>query len=217
MDGGMVIASGAGSIRVVKDGVVDARAASMACDADGAVWLAYVTGGLTCIRDGRAKIVVPAEQWPPSAGSSLATDAQGSLWFAKGNSIGVFRDGKFQTLPSLEEPVSCIGRRQSGGIWVCAGKRLLKFEEGHPPQEWARLEHGADTIEPRTVIEDRDGAVWIGTAGSGLFRCASVYSELIPTSYRDITCLTEDREGNIWPGTGRARLNPPPPRLLSLT
>jgi hypothetical protein len=66
------------------------------------------------------------------------------------------------------------------------------------------------------MIEDRSGAVWIGTRAGGLFRFANSRFECVTTSHRQILCLAEDREGNLWAGTAGGGLNRIRPRTIQL-
>jgi signal transduction histidine kinase/ligand-binding sensor domain-containing protein len=63
-----------------------------------------------------------------------------------------------------------------------------------------------NTLYVDSILEDRQGTLWIGTFGSGLFRMASDGSVRRFTSPNDgfgdnkITALLEDRDGRIWMG-----------------
>jgi ligand-binding sensor domain-containing protein len=195
----------------------DAQAISMAEDADGAIWIAYAGGAVSRIKDGQAKRFGAKEGLPSGDSCALASDAKGNLWFARGGSVGVFHDGNFKTLLTLPEPAICIGQAHGGGIWICAGVRLLKYDAGAEPVMIGQLPKGSERNDPRAMLEDRTGAVWIGTAGSGLFRYNGSKIAQVPVSYPEITSLTEDREGNIWAGTyggGLNRLRPCAVELL---
>ena len=57
------------------------------------------------------------------------------------------------------------------------------------------------------MLEDREGAVWIGTSFSGLFRHDDSGFEAIQTTHQEILSLAEDREGNLWVGTAGGGVN----------
>jgi ligand-binding sensor domain-containing protein len=57
------------------------------------------------------------------------------------------------------------------------------------------------------LLEDREGAVWIGTSYSGLIRHDESGFAAIETTHQEILSLAEDREGNMWVGTGGGGLN----------
>jgi len=59
--------------------------------------------------------------------------------------------------------------------------------------------------EIRTILEDNDGNVWIGTFGQGLFQwdnnTLNTYATNNPFPAERILSLLQDREGSIWVGT----------------
>jgi ligand-binding sensor domain-containing protein len=57
------------------------------------------------------------------------------------------------------------------------------------------------------MLEDRSGALWLGTEGAGLFRFAEGNFTSVPTSHPSIRALFEDREGNLWAGTAGGGVN----------
>ena len=216
MDRGPVINLAPDAIHVFTAGLPDGRAIGMADDAEGAIWVSYANSVVCRLLDGKAQVFSAREGLPPGGNCSLASDVEGRLWFGKGPAVGVYRAGKFETLATLPDPVWCLGRRRQGGIWICAGQRLLRCAEGGQPEEVARLPQGPEGPEPRVLLEDRGGAVWLGTAADGLFRFAGGKFEPVPTSHRELACLAQDREGNLWAGTGGGGLNRLRPRVVQL-
>ncbi len=216
MDRGPVVCIAPGSTRVFTNNLPDVRATYMAEDARGAVWITYANGGLVRIQDGQVTVFGAAEAWPGTGVASVASDVNGRLWFVKDHRIGVFQDGTFHTLLTLPETVRCIGRRREGGIWICAGHRLLSFDEGKTPRLFGELPVEGNKNGKTALLEDRSGALWIGTAANGLFRCDGKKAVPVPTSYREITCLAQDREGDIWAGTAGGGLDRLRPRIIEL-
>ena len=196
--------------------VPDARASVIAEDSQGTVWVTYTEGGLTQISNGCVTVIGPDSGWPASGASSIATDADGQLWFARGNLAGVFRDGRFQTLLTLPDNISCIGQRSGGGIWICTARQVIEANLDGTPKALAQFPPAIARSSPQTLLEDHTGALWIGTATNGLFRISGTNVETVPSSYFDIDCLDEDREGNIWAGTGGGGLDRLRPRIIDL-
>ena len=146
----------------------------------------------------------------------MASDNIGQLWFAKGNQLGIIRGGKFQIQLTLSRSISCIGRKLDGGIWICARRQLLQFNEGGQPGVFAQFPTNVERVQPQTILEDRSGAIWVGTSANGLFRFSGTNVEFVPTSYFDIVFLAQDREGNIWAGTSGGGLERVRPRIIEL-
>ncbi|HEY1661853.1 MAG TPA: two-component regulator propeller domain-containing protein [Verrucomicrobiae bacterium] len=196
--------------------VPDERATCITEDSSGAIWLTYAEGGLTRIKDHQVTVFNTATGWEPGGTTSLASDNAGQVWFAKGNQIGVFENGKFNILLTLPETVGCIGQRHKGGIWICAGRRILCYEQGSQPQEFGKLPSEPDGIEGSALFEDRTGVLWIGTDSHGLFRCTGANAVQVPTSYSEIASLTQDQEDNLWVGTAGGGLDRLRPRIIEL-
>ncbi len=200
-----------------KDGLPDLHCSVMVEDGEGAIWIAYVTGAVCRIKDGTVTSFGTGDGLPADGPCRLATDSTGRLWFGKGGRVGVFREERFQTRLSLDEQVVSLGAGRAGGVWICAGPRLFKCHESGALEECAHLPASREGIAPRVLLEDQAGAVWIGTAASGVFRYDGSEVELVNTSHAEIRCLAEDREGNVWAGTGGGglnRLRPVPLELL---
>lgn len=215
MDRGPIVCIAPDATQVFTN-VPDARASGITEDLGGAIWVAYSDGGLTRIKNGQVTVFDASKGWHAEGASQLTCDINGQLWFATGNQVGVFEDGKFQILLTLPEAVGCIGQRRNGGIWICAGRRLFSYGQGGQPQPFGKLPARPNGIESSTLFEDRTGALWIGTAASGLFRCTSTNLTRVPTSSSDITCLMQDYEGNLWVGTDGGGLDRLRPRVIQL-
>jgi signal transduction histidine kinase/ligand-binding sensor domain-containing protein len=185
-------------------------------DSEGAIWIGYNNGGLAQIKNGQVTVFDSSTGWRISSGSSLASDTGGRIWYAQGNQVGVFQEGKFQSLLTLPATVDCIGRRSEGGIWICSGRRLLKYEAGGDAQLFGELPPGQSGVMATALFEDRTGALWIGTTASGLFRCTETNIVQVPTSDSEIACLGQDTEGNLWAGTTGGGLDRLRPRIIQL-
>ena len=186
---------------------------SIAVDGDGALWVSYSTGKV--IRhapDGKVEVFTGSEGLPAGSGICwLATDRDGTLWFAKGSRLGVFRNGRFNVLENFGSPAVRIAAARSGGMLVCAGQQILKYDEGAETVELGKImvseAQDRSGFEPSVLLEDRAGAVWVGTVSAGLFRCSSNAVMRVEVSNPAILSLAEDREGNLWVGTRGGGLN----------
>jgi ligand-binding sensor domain-containing protein/signal transduction histidine kinase len=194
---------------------------SLAMDGEGDLWVTYSTGKVVrYTHDGKVDTFTSKNGLPGGVGICwLACGRDGVLWFAKGSQVGVFRDGRFNVLESFGSPALRIAAAHSGGIWICAGQQVLKFDEGVETVELGKIipnqDGGRSGFEPSVLLEDRDGAVWVGTDSGGLFRCDSNAITRVEVSSPAILSLTEDREGNLWVGT-RGGLNRVHRRLTSM-
>ncbi len=214
MDRGALIRAGQTAARVfdIVDGLPGARVTTISEDSEGRVCL--VVGSEICRVHNEKIARIGLEEGLPAGGSSwLAADARGQLWFARGPQVGVYRAGRWQTLLALDSyPVRFVAAR-AGGMWICTATQLLRYVEGGEPQAVARLPSQASV---RVMLEDRTGALWIGTAAGGLLHLRDNELEPVSVSHPEISALTEDREGNLWVGTTGGGLNLLRPRTMNV-
>jgi len=212
-DRGVVARVDAGSVVQYTNNLPALFVESIAEDGSGAIWVKNRGGNSICrIQSGQVA------QLPLVGGyRSVATDSQGRLWFVRNGEVGLFRNGQFETLFQLSKtgPNRLVGSK-NGGVWVCLGAELFKVEEGKAPVDCGGFAAESSGMEPNVMLEARDGALWIGTSDSGLFRYDGKRFESIPVSHRQVLSLLQDREGNIWVGTGGGGLDRIQPRAVAL-
>jgi signal transduction histidine kinase/ligand-binding sensor domain-containing protein len=219
MDRGGVVSLSAGQKRVF---VPDAELSkltinSLTEDSQGALWVAYRAGAVGRIRDGEFERIDERQGLPAGTDiCSLGCDAKGRLWFVKAGQLGVWREGKFETLKRVDPGPARLSVARGGGVWICSDFHLYKYEEEGELEDYGRFNPRVLGSEPTILRESRDGSVWIATTYSGLFRFDAGKFEAVPTSHPEILSLLEDAEGNIWVGTGGGGLNQVKPRAISL-
>jgi len=137
------------------------------------------------------------------------TDAEHRVWFASEWMVGYFEVGSPVLLRQNLQEFWHLTPRRKGGVWL-AGSGLLRIATtngiGEVVANLSELGIGSG-VDINTILEDRKGAVWIGTKGNGLFRVFEGKAQRVPTSHNYIRALCEDREGNLWVGTGGGGLN----------
>jgi signal transduction histidine kinase/ligand-binding sensor domain-containing protein len=198
------------------DGLSSSKPLNLAQTRDGAMWVGYVDGSVCRLAKGKVTRFGAAEGLTGMGGCWLATDAEGELWYAKAGRVGVFRADQFEARFSLPERVVRIAGASDGGLWVGAGKRLLKSSGTNQPVLLRELPTDRPGVEPFLLFEDRQRGLWIGTTAGGLFHWDGREIVATETSHSDITSITEDREGNIWVGTEGGGLNRLRNRVLEL-
>ena len=95
-----------------------------------------------------------------------------------------------------------VAEDPEGVIWVASsGLKRLRGGQLVPYQ----IPAASEKLQPRTLLADRNGGLWIGTHGQGLFRLyqgrIDRFTHADGLSNDSVYCLLEDREGNIWAGT----------------
>ncbi len=143
----------------------------LAEDAEGGLWVAYRQGSLYRIKENRVTEITPQEGLPPGTDiCALTTDNKGNLWFAKAGQVGICRAGKLQSLKQFEAAPARLAAARAGGVWVCLGFRLYKIDEAGNCQDQGEFRPDRPGTLATCILEDNDGAVWIGTSFSGVFR-----------------------------------------------
>src|SRR5207253_1403134 len=107
----------------------------------------------------------------PQAGScwSLARDTKGHIWLSKGNQVLIFQGGHFETVAQFNTASIQLACRRTGGIWICADRQLFTVGEDRFLKTIGAFTTGKSLVNPTTLLEDRNGGVWIGTERNGLF------------------------------------------------
>lgn len=219
MDRGTVLRLGGDGVRAYlpRRDLPDEFPHTLAEDADGALWISYRSGAVCRIADREVTHFTAADGVPAGGGlAALASDFQGRIWLAKGQQLGVFRAGRLETAAQIPGPSTQLAASRQGGVWICSGTRLLRFSEADGLKDFGEYALSRPGAGPSAVLEDREGAVWIGTLFSGLIHFDGAGFERVGTSHREVTSLMEDREGNLWVGTTGGGLNQVRPRLVTL-
>jgi ligand-binding sensor domain-containing protein len=165
-----------------------------------------------------SKMSLPIPNAPPSekpAVWSMMEDKKGTIWV--GTSVGMFcckdeafttflENAKVRNADGLQlKMVESILEDRQGNVWFASGmppgmEGLCRFDG----ISLTRFNPGGEKWI-RTVIEDRDGILWLGTRNKGAWR----YDGKTFSSYTEQPGLGTprlvDRSGNIWfGGEGRA-------------
>jgi ligand-binding sensor domain-containing protein len=188
-------------------------------DGEKSLWMSYRAGNACRLKDGNVTCYGEAEGLPETnAVCFLASDRNGQIWFAKAGELGIFRSGQFHSLLHLAREPTGLAAARDGGVWFCSGFHLFKFAEGGKPQDLGSLTQQLTGVgtEQDVLLEDHEGAVWVGTTFSGLFRYNGNGFQRVPTTHPGVLCLTEDAQGSLWVGTDGGGLNQIRPRAVEL-
>jgi len=192
-------------------GLPDLPILSMAEDNQSVLWLASPTG-LARIRDGDYRMCGQNDGLV-RRNSRVVLLSDGRMAYIDGEQLGFSRGDALVPILELKEETTEICAAASSGLWICEGAGVRIWRDGVISEELARL---PDQALPRVMLEDRSGALWIGTVSDGLFRLDAGRLQKVPTSHLEIACLMEDREGNLWAGTNGGGLNQIRPKVLTL-
>jgi signal transduction histidine kinase/ligand-binding sensor domain-containing protein/CheY-like chemotaxis protein len=202
-----------------REGLSGESTRALAEDRSGAVWVGTEGGGLSRIRDGAVDLTW--EGGPALVNRriySIVEDGEGALWTGGfSDSLDRLQDGRishFKAPPGgLANGVHTILPARGGGLWLGTFRDgLYRFRPGAVEggrvegtvTPWTRRE-GLSSDDVISLLEDRQGALWIGTAGGGLNRLHNGKVETLstrngfPSDF--VYALHEDASGVLWAGT----------------
>jgi signal transduction histidine kinase/ligand-binding sensor domain-containing protein/DNA-binding response OmpR family regulator len=163
--------------------------------------------------------------------SSLVNDPRGFLMIGTEGGLSTFdfSSNKFTTLlaePTIPVPLSEIGCMlldSKDFYWIGTRNGLYRFPSGSVRAtrdaqfslsnlQFFQSDTTAGSLPGNYVIslmEDRNGAIWIGTYGNGIARCHIENNELTCTTFTQeqglsnnvVYGIQEDQNGNIWMST----------------
>ncbi|GIX50280.1 MAG: GGDEF domain-containing protein [Limisphaera sp.] len=181
--------------------------------ADGTIWVG--TGaGLVEWRNGRSRLFTVADGLPHDTISQVSLARNGDLWITTAGGIcqwqgGRIRPVRFEAESTGRSPEFLgVYEDRQGNLWAFGDTYLVNLTEGKRVNYF----RSGDVTSVRiwTLWEGRDGRLWIGTSGQGLFYFTG--ERFVPLTLRsgtlpnDVRALCEDQAGNLWLGTGNSGL-----------
>ena len=188
---------------------------SVAEDINGQVVLGGTEGQLYTVIDRKVENLPPPDGLKPSGVFCLTDAKDGQLWLANRGFIGrLTTTGWLRFGPAGPVSKSLVAApAQAGGIWVYIPGELRRYQADGTVTNYL----APDLDQPREMIEDRSGTIWIASTANGLsrFRPGGAVSSITVANglvHNAVRCLIEDREGNIWAGGSLNGLNRLKPR-----
>ncbi|HEY1789527.1 MAG TPA: two-component regulator propeller domain-containing protein [Verrucomicrobiae bacterium] len=191
-----------------RDGFNCPAVTCIAGDSTGDLWIG-TTNGMDWFRGTNMLHVTAAQGLPSEIISSIRVSGPSAAWITTRDGMCQFTNG---VLSPLELQTDSAGRNpemigmfndQHGNLWAFGDTYLVNLNDG---QRFNYFRSG-DTTSLRiwSSCEGRDGQLWIGTSGQGLFSFAD--GRFRPLSVReaslgsDIQSILEDTAGDLWLGT----------------
>jgi ligand-binding sensor domain-containing protein/signal transduction histidine kinase len=135
----------------------------------------------------------------------LFADYSGTLWCGlHTGAISRVTKGGVEEFSQLQElRKQDLYQTRNGDIWIATQQGVIRERHGIMLQ--ISKKDGLPTDIIKTLYEDREGNIWLGTSGSGLVRLREKLLETHSTqnglSSDDAITILEDRQRRIWLGT----------------
>src|ERR1700739_3168680 len=136
----------------------------------------------------------------------LYEDSHDVLWVVGRDGIWRWKPwpSKFYHMPFGAFGAKDLGQTGDGALLIPLTGRLARFGGGKL-ETAQRYPAPARNVDGVMLLRDRDGGVWIGTAGAGIVHLhrgnADVFSQADGLSGDAVTSIFEDREGDVWVAT----------------
>jgi len=182
------------------DGLLDNRVWDILQDHEGSFWLVHIHSGLTRFDPETARLLTGT-----TVSEALIQTRDGALWFGEGNHLYCLHKGK-QRCQNFDSVVNCLMEDSNGRFWIGTYDGLYCYDSAHSvceekPKHFTERE-GLKSNTIFSVIESRDGTIWVGTGGFPGYLCRFGGSrfEAIQTPNVVVQRLLEDNYGRIWMG-----------------
>jgi len=182
---------------------------------DGTLWFGGTGGNIGSVMDGVFRSYATPGGPLTSAVSALSHGSAGGLW------VGTYGEGVFRldpgrtpaltSMPGLSKGlVVALAPSQEGDVWVATNEAVGLLDRDRFTA-LARF-RGRPLSGVLALLEDRRGALWIGSTSAGLIRRTREGALEVPPwarglSASGVSCLLEDREGALWIGTTTGELH----------
>jgi signal transduction histidine kinase/ligand-binding sensor domain-containing protein/DNA-binding response OmpR family regulator len=207
-----------------KEGLGSETVVAINDDQDGSILLA-TTGGLSRFKDGGFKTYTQKDGLPDSNVLSVHKDHEDNIWIGTNHGIARLKDGRFTTYTTKDglssNAIAQILEDRDANLWISTmGGGVDRLEAGSLAAEDASdsaphanlrarpkfsaftTKEGMSSNDVHSIFEDKEGSLWIGTAGGGLNRLRDVkftaYTQREGLFGDVIFSIHEHPDGSVW-------------------
>jgi signal transduction histidine kinase/ligand-binding sensor domain-containing protein len=201
-----------------RDGFNTRTINSIAEDNKGALWVG-TPSGLARFEGSNFSHFTTTNGLPNDFVSNVHVARSGTVWITTRGGICQFKNDKpelvqFQTDSPGRNPESLgVYEDRRGKLWAFGDTYLVNLTDNKHLNHFGSGDAASTRIW--SLCEGRNGELWIGTSGKGLYCFAE--DKFLPATLHngeidsDVRAICEDRQGNLWLGThgdGLVRLQP---------
>ena len=174
-------------------------------DAEGAVWVAHESQGLSRIgTDGKISTYHAAEGLPDERLYAIYMDGSKAVWVGTADGMARIQNGRVQTFNEAQGlphgAVYAMLESPEGGLYIGTHHGLYTVRNG----EFKAVPGFPDEAVISLSI-DKEANLWIGTVNRGILRLGARGLESLDARNglpnNRVSALYSDREGNLWAGT----------------
>ena len=174
-------------------------------DHEGTIWVGVLglgaAGGLCEIHGSNTKCYGQDGSLGPGV-LSLYEDRTGNLWAGAASGLWQWKPGAPKRYAMPDSNVRSLLQGDDGKLLIAMSDGIVQLVNGRAaPYRGA----GVTALRSGLLFRDRDGGLWIGTLGQGLFHVhhgrTDVFTRRDGLSADYTASIFEDREGNVWVST----------------
>jgi signal transduction histidine kinase/streptogramin lyase len=187
----------------------DSPIEQLVCAREGSLWVGFANSVIRQWKNGHLTTYAPKPTAAPQV-TLLYEDPTGGIWAAYGERLHQLRNGAFETV-LLEDGKTNLGTVYSmtvdneGGIWAGLQTGGMVRMRVNRISTLASSE-GLPNDSARSVYQDHQGAIWIGTAsGFGKYLDGRVvpYTEVSGRRLGAVRSFAEDAQSRLWVAAGK--------------
>jgi ligand-binding sensor domain-containing protein len=177
-------------------------------DLDGVVWAGtygvQFSGGVFRVEHDHGQELTSSAGLGVGGAYDVHRDRAGRLWIGGHNGLTQLFPTNIVLPDTAYGEITSITEVPNGSLWMVTTRGALlsyiheKIEKQPFPQD----------VRPFRILADKDGGLWIGTLGQGLFHRGREFNpwEQLTSAANGLSgdkvyALFEDQEGNVWVGT----------------
>lgn len=184
-------------------------------DSKGNLWIA-TSGGLLCYRNGSFKNYTTKNGLSNNFVVCLCEDRRGRIWVGTTHGLNRFENGFFTSYSHkhglTQNYISALVVDNEDNIRIgTSGGGLHRIDASNGKIIHCTIEGCNGNMDIRTLYKDKQGRIWIGTAGKGMVvhegEKFKLYTQKDGLSGNDVRAIFQDSNGTLWIGTNGQGLN----------